>query len=128
MIGTVYLLFDPSDVIWFSTLVWVNLLTVSPGHIHGNVLDLLLTNIEDIVRSLQVHSNPLLPSGHYDIIFTLASYCSWASFWSKSIAIFLLIEPLQIKGDYSASWQWKLFFAIVCVSGRYVLAKLVTND
>jgi len=44
-----------------------------PTHIKGNTMDLLLTNMEDSIDSIRVHSNPLiLPSDHYSITFNLS--------------------------------------------------------
>jgi len=42
-------------------------------HIHGNILDLLLTNAEEDIHSLQVHSTPLLSSDHYNITFSVTT-------------------------------------------------------
>ena len=45
-----------------------------PTHVHGNTLDLLLTNIEENIHSLLIHSQQrLLPSDHYGRTFRLAS-------------------------------------------------------
>ena len=44
-----------------------------PTHLHGNVLDLLLTNIEENINSLEVHSSSSLSSDHYDITFAVAT-------------------------------------------------------
>ena len=43
-----------------------------PTHIHGNILNLLLTNLEDDVCHLQIHSHRLLPSDHYSITFSVS--------------------------------------------------------
>ena len=43
-----------------------------PTHIHGNILDLLLTNINDSIKSLEVHRTLLLSSDHFNIIFSVA--------------------------------------------------------
>jgi len=43
-----------------------------PTHNKGNILDLLLTNMEDSIDSIKVHStSPLLISYHYSITFNL---------------------------------------------------------
>ena len=43
-------------------------------HVHGNTLDLLLTNIEENIHSLLIHSQQrLLSSDHYGRTFRLAS-------------------------------------------------------
>ena len=44
-----------------------------PSHLHGNVLDLLLMNIEENINSLEVHSSSSLSSDHYDITFAVAT-------------------------------------------------------
>ena len=44
-----------------------------PTHIKSNTLDLLLTNIEDKIDSIKVHSDPLpFPSDYYSITFNLS--------------------------------------------------------
>jgi len=43
-----------------------------PTHNQGNILDLVLTNIEDNISELQVHSVPLLTSDHLNITFSLS--------------------------------------------------------
>ena len=40
-----------------------------PTHIHGNILDLLLTNMEDNIYQLQILPDHLLLSDHYSITF-----------------------------------------------------------
>ena len=48
------------------------LISLPTHNIKGNTLDLLLTNIEDNIDSIKVHSDPLLfPSDHYSITFNL---------------------------------------------------------
>ena len=43
-----------------------------PTLIQGNILDLLLTNIDDSINSLEVHPTPLLSSDHFYISFRVA--------------------------------------------------------
>ena len=52
----------------------------SPTHIQGNILDLILTNAEELIHSVMVHSCESFPihSDHYPITFKL-SYSSYAS-------------------------------------------------
>ena len=47
-----------------------------PTHIHGNILDLLLTNIDDSINSLEIHPTPLLSSDHFYITFSVAVNCN----------------------------------------------------
>ena len=70
-------------------------LIVEPTHIHGNVLDLLLTNIEENIHSLKVHSDPFLSSDHYDITFKVVTVHKPLS---KSTPYFSFNFS---KGDYS---------------------------
>jgi len=44
-----------------------------PTHNQGNILDLVLTNIENNISDLQVHSVPLLISDHLNITFSLST-------------------------------------------------------
>ena len=48
-------------------------LIVEFTYIHGNVLDLLLTSIEENILSLEVQSSPSLSSNYYDITFTMVT-------------------------------------------------------
>ena len=57
----------------------MNQLIDKPTHLHGNVLDLLLTNIEENITSLEVHSNSSLSSDHYDITFAVATVPKFSS-------------------------------------------------
>ena len=44
-----------------------------PTHIHGNILDLLLTNCEELIQCISVdNQSSLLPSDHHSIIFKIA--------------------------------------------------------
>ena len=44
-----------------------------PTHIHGNILDLLLTNSEELIQCISVdNQSSLLPSDHHSIIFKIA--------------------------------------------------------
>lgn len=45
----------------------------TPTHIHGNILDLLLTNLENRICHLQVHTDSYLQSDHYNITFSVAT-------------------------------------------------------
>jgi len=45
----------------------------APTHQQGNILDLLLTNIEDKIKDIQVHADPHLHSDHYYITFSVNS-------------------------------------------------------
>ena len=42
-----------------------------PTHMHGNILDLLLTNLDDNISHIQICSDQLLLSDHYSITFSL---------------------------------------------------------
>ena len=46
----------------------------SPTHEHGNLLDLVITNNDDIISDIQVHSEgTLIKSDHYPVSFKLKS-------------------------------------------------------
>ena len=64
------------DLIFHSGM---NQLIDKPTHLHGNVLDLLLTNIEENITSLEIHSNSSLLSDHYDITFAVATVPKFSS-------------------------------------------------
>ena len=51
-----------------SRLNLIQLITV-PTHIHGNMLDLLFTNIDDCVQNISVTTNTILQSDHFIILF-----------------------------------------------------------
>ena len=65
-----------------------------PTHNHGNILDLLLTNLDDYINHLQIYPDPLLQSDHY--IMTFSIYISVTTS-SKSAAYFTFNFS---KGDY----------------------------
>ena len=73
-----------------------------PTHIHGNILDLLLTNLEDSVCHLQIHSDRLLPSDHYSITFSV-SVSVVASSKSTTYSTFN-----YSKGDYRGLCEYLL--------------------
>ena len=84
-----------------------------PTHIKGNTLDLLLTNTEDNIDSIKVHSDPLLfPPDHYSINFNLSfskpsvkqtTYYCYKETTKDSmsichiIAIFIQFSPIHLK-------------------------------
>ena len=53
-------------------------LNVKPTHIHGNILDLILTNNEEIILNITVHPQEafLLCSDHYPITSDVSHGCS----------------------------------------------------
>ena len=68
----------------------------TPTHSHGNILDLVLTNLDDDnISNIQVHSIPLLPSDHFDITFSLSTTVSVSS--KQTTTHFTFNYP---KGDY----------------------------
>ena len=66
-----------------------------PTHIQGNILDLLLTNIDDSFNSLEVHPTPLLSSDHFYITVSVAVNCN---FFSKSSTYYSFNYS---RGDYT---------------------------
>ena len=69
-----------------------------PTHIHGNILDLLLTNMEDNIYQLQIFPDHLLLSDHYNITFQVSTcYTS-----SKSTSY---LSFNYTKGDYQGLHQ-----------------------
>ena len=70
-------------------------LIVELTHIHGNVLGLILTNIEENIHSLEVHLSLSLSFDHYDITFTIVTIHK-PPFKSKLCYLFN-----YSKGDYS---------------------------
>ena len=73
-----------------------------PTHVHGNILDLLLTNLEDNVCHLQIHSDRFLPSDHYSITFSV-SVSVVASSKSTTYSTFN-----YSKGDYQGLCEYLL--------------------
>ena len=75
-----------------------------PTHIHGNTLDLLLTNLDDNISHLLINSDQLLPSDHYCITFSL------------SISTTTSLKPTSYftfnysKGDYHGLCEYLLHF------------------
>ena len=47
-----------------------------PTHMHGNILDLLLTNLDDNIGDLQIHPDQLLPSDHSLSLFSIYQCCN----------------------------------------------------
>ena len=76
LIGTHYLVFLQFLVnfgILFLIQSYLNLSTVLLTHIHGNILDLLLNNFEELIQCISVDpQSSLLLSDHYSIIFIIA--------------------------------------------------------
>ena len=74
----------------------------TPTHQQGNILDLLLTNIEDKIKELQVHSDPHLHSDHYNITFSvntkMNSISKFAPYFSFNFS----------KGDYQGLSDYML--------------------
>ena len=69
-----------------------------PTHIHGNILDPLLTNMEDSIYQLQILPDHLLLSDHYNITFQVSTcYTS-----SKSTSY---LSFNYTKGDYQGIHQ-----------------------
>ena len=65
-----------------------------PTHVHCNILDLLLTNVDDNICQLQIHSDQsLLPSDHFSIPFSVSVSCTS----TKSATYFTFNYS---KGDY----------------------------
>ena len=74
-----------------------------PTHIHGNILDLLLTNLDDNISHLQINSDQLLTSDHYSITLSL-SVSVTASLKSASYFTFN-----YSKGDYQGLCEYLLY-------------------
>ena len=75
-----------------------------PTHVHGNVLDLLLTNLDDNICHLQIHSyQPLLSSDHFSITFSVS-----VSFTSSKSATYITFNCS--KGDYLGLWDYLCHF------------------
>ena len=72
-----------------------------PTHVHGNILDLLLTNLDDSISHLQIHSDKLLSSDHYGITFSV----SVSSTPIKSTTYFTFNYS---KGDYQGLCDYLL--------------------
>ena len=64
-----------------------------PTHIHGNILDLVLTNNIDIIHDLSVHSKQPLPisSDHFIITFKIHSNITHPSNRLVTSQIFLMV-------------------------------------
>ena len=65
-----------------------------PTHNHGNILDLLLTNLDEYINHLQIYPDPLLQSDHYIITFSISISVTTSS---KSATYFTFNFS---KGDY----------------------------
>jgi len=67
----------------------------APTHTQGNILDLLITNIENSIEDLQLHSDSQLHSDHYNITFSVNT--SIHDDVQKFAPYFIFNFP---KGDY----------------------------
>ena len=73
-----------------------------PTHKHRNILDLLLTNLDDKISHLQINPDQLLPSDHYSITFSLSISVTISS---KSTSYFTFNYS---KGDYQGLCEYLL--------------------
>ena len=91
---------------YFVICVLLSQLVSCPTHIHGNILDLILTNNEELISTICVSpiDNPLISSDHYAITFELLHasrlFSSSGDFGipSKATPYYTFIYS---KGDYS---------------------------
>ena len=75
----------------------------TPTHNHGNILDLLLTNLDDSIcdaNVVSVHSIPFLQSDHFDITFSLSTKVSELS--RQTTAYFTFNYS---RGDYEGLYE-----------------------
>ena len=81
-----------------------------PTHTHGNILDLLLTNLDDNIGDLQIHPDQLLPSDHSLSLFSICQCCNILKVYHLPYFQLFQRRLSRSKWIFASIWFYTMLF------------------